>query len=617
MTWNLDIENVAGIRSGEATIAPGVNAIQASNWQGKTSFMTAMRAILGGEIDAAAVTSGESSGRVTLTETDEAGADARSFTVEILRRASGIRDGTPYLDDEEDRVCADLFAFLDGRNEIRAAVREGADLTPLLTRPFDRMDVDERIGELKHERREVAAELDRAERAAGQLPGKQSRLAEARSELAELQDRLDELEGADDGAGTDGEQSSARAELNDARVARERAEASVTRLERQVETIREELSEKREELDRIDVPTAPDLEDDRERAHDRLSTVEAEVDVLEDLYNVNARILEEGHLDLVTTVDRRIDDDRLACWVCGGETTSDDVEAGLDRLSERISERRETAAELREEVERLDERRAEHRQLRQRRDRLESDVASLETRLDERRSELETSERRLAERTAAVEELEDRVAETDDRRRSIEQEVARTEAEIDRLEEEIEELETTATRRDHLAEREAELGEEIERLRTRRERTIERTQAAFEDALADVLAVFGPSFEAARLDRRTDPDTGRTERIDLVLARDGREITVEELSEGETELVGFIVALAGYEAFDVADRVPCILVDEIGGLAGDNLRALVAYLSDRAEYVVTSAYPETGEFDGRTITPETWDVVSDHTEPAP
>jgi len=89
---------------------------------------------------------------------------------------------------------------------------------------------------------------------------------------------------------------------------------------------------------------------------------------------------------------------------------------------------------------------------------------------------------------------------------------------------------------------------------------------------------------------------------------------VNTLSEGEVELVGFIAAMAGYEAFEVADRVPCILLDDVGGLASDHLHALVEYLEDRTEYLVTSAYPEAGEFDGHTISPTDWTVVSDRKE---
>jgi hypothetical protein len=131
-----------------------------------------------------------------------------------------------------------------------------------------------------------------------------------------------------------------------------------------------------------------------------------------------------------------------------------------------------------------------------------------------------------------------------------------------------------------------------------------------------VLESFGPSFEAARLDKHTEPETGRTERVELVLAREGREISVDELSEGETELVGFIAALAAYEAFDVADRLSCILVDDVGGLTSNHLHTLATYLSSRSTYVVMSAYPEAGDFNGRTISPDAWDVVSDGVEPS-
>jgi hypothetical protein len=85
------------------------------------------------------------------------------------------------------------------------------------------------------------------------------------------------------------------------------------------------------------------------------------------------------------------------------------------------------------------------------------------------------------------------------------------------------------------------------------------------------------------------------------------------MSEGEVELVGFIAALAGYEAFSVADRVPCMLLDDVGGLASEHLQTLVDYLSDRTEYVVTTAYPEAGDFGGTVLSPDDWEVVSDQT----
>jgi recombinational DNA repair ATPase RecF len=90
----------------------------------------------------------------------------------------------------------------------------------------------------------------------------------------------------------------------------------------------------------------------------------------------------------------------------------------------------------------------------------------------------------------------------------------------------------------------------------------------FEIALNDVVMKFAPSFESARLEKHTDSETGQTEKLELVIARNGREIP-DTLSEGEIELVGFMAALAGYEAFNVNERVPCILLDGVGALESD------------------------------------------------
>jgi DNA repair exonuclease SbcCD ATPase subunit len=144
---------------------------------------------------------------------------------------------------------------------------------------------------------------------------------------------------------------------------------------------------------------------------------------------------------------------------------------------------------------------------------------------------------------------------------------------------------------------------------------IATARSAFDEALEDVVEKFGPSFESARLEKHVDPDTGETADLELIIARDGREISVDALSEGEVELVGFIAALAGYEAFSVAERVPCMLLDDVGGLASENLRTLVDYLSAHTEYVVTTAYPEAGEFGGTVLSPNDWDIVSDQVTP--
>lgn len=144
------------------------------------------------------------------------------------------------------------------------------------------------------------------------------------------------------------------------------------------------------------------------------------------------------------------------------------------------------------------------------------------------------------------------------------------------------------------------LTEEITDLRNRKEEVKRRIREAFSSALDDLLEQFDTGFETARL----------TSTFDLVVARDGREAQLDALSEGERELLGFVAALAAYDAFDVGERVPVMLLDGLGGLASGNLQILVEYLADRTEYLVLTAYPEYEGFDGNELSPSDWQVVS-------
>jgi DNA repair exonuclease SbcCD ATPase subunit len=134
--------------------------------------------------------------------------------------------------------------------------------------------------------------------------------------------------------------------------------------------------------------------------------------------------------------------------------------------------------------------------------------------------------------------------------------------------------------------------------------------------MAEVIDRFAPGFDGGRLVTKTTEE-GDIDSFDLVIARDGRETAVGNLSEGERELVGFIVAMAGYRTYEVAERVPAILVDGVGQLSADNLKLLTDYLEDATDVLITTAYPEAGDFGNRRIDPESWDVVTDQERPVP
>lgn len=588
MTWHLDIENIGGIRSGAAEIAPGINAVRASNWRGKSSLVKAVETAVG---TATPLTDGADNGRVEL-ETDET-----TIVVELTRTDGDVvRRGEPFLSAERDRVCAGLFAFLGEDNEVRRAVRNGENLEAVLTRPLDFERIDERIGELREEREQVEAELERAVEAAQRLPKVQERVTALETSLEELRAERAELT-ADEGAV---DSDSKRDALSDARAERERLENRQAQLESTIANTRERLSARREELAELTVPEPDELEADIAEVRDELTAVEQEVDVYESLYNANRRVLEADRLDILGEVEHGLAGDTFSCWVCGGEAERSAVEAQLESLADRIADRRQTAEEYRNRLEEYESERDSIRRKRRERADLESGIEELERTLADREESLETVTEQLETVTERIDELSAEAEATSDRLTDVESEIKYKEAALEEARNEYEEVEQQVDRRELLEEERATLSEEIEELRSRKDRVKSETRAAFDNAMSTLLEELAPGFEAARL----------TSNFDLVVARDGREVPKDALSEGELELLGIVTALAGYSAYEVAEIVPVILLDSVGDLASENLGPLVRYLADRATYVVTTTYPEQDVSEDHLIEPADWTVVS-------
>jgi len=587
MTWTIDIERIAGILEGEATIEPGLNAVRASNWQGKSSFIASLETALG---VATPLTEGRENGRVRLEAPEE------SLTVELERTAEGVvRSGTPYLDDEYDVVRAELFACLDETNPVRRAVRNGENLESVLLEPLDFQNIDERIADLERERERVGSTLSKAEEAAKRLPAAQEKVTRLEAELAELRDRHEELSEGDSGPETD------RSDLAQARSDRQQAENRIERLERSIERTEERLAEKRAELEGIDVDDDADYADDLEAAREKLRTAKRDREVLQSVYSATELVLAENRLDLVTDVEREVTGDTVVCWTCGNEASRAGVEERLDGLGERIATARARVESARASVENVEAKRENHEQARRRRDDLEAAVADLEETLADHRRSLESAQHRRDEAIERVEELSEAVDETVEAVTDVESEIKYREAELDDAAAELSQLEDRARRRETLADERERVDDEITELRNRKDRIAFEAREAFETAMRDLLSRFDTGFETARL----------TGDFDLVVARDGREASLDALSEGELELLGFVAALAGYESFDVAETVPILLVDSVGGLADDNLHTLISYLEPRTDYLVFTVYPEYAAFDGAEIDPSEWRVATD------
>lgn len=588
MSLDVSIEHIGGIRRAKAEIQPGLNVIRGTNWQGKSSFVEAIETGLGVP---GSVTEGATEGHVRM-QGDGVDVDVTLTVEDGTTRLTG----TPLLDADYDTTRAELYACLDERNPVRRAVRNGENLEEVLSRPLDFENIDERITELKREREEIDAERAKAEEARKGIPNLTERIETLEGEIEDREVRLDEL----DAEGEDGV-SETRDALSQARSERDQLESRIERLNRSIERYTEQIEEKRSELEEISVAENDVSQERLSELRGDLDRLRSDIKILESLHQANSLVLEENRLDLVAEVERGLDTDAITCWVCGTETTREDVTEYVGNLRKALQERRSTLDRRQNEVEALEAELEQRQQAERRKRTLEADIQDLESELadrEETRAELQTD---LEETEARIEDLASAVDESVEELTDIESEIKFRKAELEDAEDELEQLQKRASQLEHLQEQREEVTAELNRLRDRKSEIKRRTREAFHETMQDIVDRFETGFETARL----------TPTFDIVVAREGHEASLDALSEGELELLGFVAAVAGYEAFDVAESVPFLLIDGVEGLDDENLHRLVEYFKDRSEFLVVTAHPEHTGFDGQEIDPGEWEVVSD------
>lgn len=609
--WNLQIENIAGIKSGSATLEQGTNIVQASNFQGKSSLLKAIQTAMGTtgrDEHTHPLTEGQSEGYAEL----DTGND--TYRVELSREGrSVIRSGNPYLTDDTDITCAHLFAFLGEDNPIRSAVREGNNerLTELLMEPLNVEKIDAQIAELQNEKNSIENDIKEAERANKKLPKAQEEVTRLEKELEEARERKDELEEQVD---EDSEQKELSDKLSEKRSRLNNTKNTIKKLESRIERKKSNLEDKQDDLDDLEIPSEPKINTDINEKEERINELDLQIDLLRRVHSANKQVLDDEEVELVSDVEHSIDGDKVVCWLSGDTTTVDQIEEQLRQLNEKRLELREEKSELESEVDEIEKKKRTIRTKRRKRDKLEDEIGNLKLDIQEDEQELEQSEDRVENLREEIEELESQYEEVQEDLNEdltdVRTEIGSLETQLKNSREDLEELDEAAGEADDLRDELDTVKEEIADLRDRRDRKHKEFESRFETAMDNMLDQFAPGFETVRLDRRVNED-GSTKDFELTVVRNSQDTSVENLSEGEIELIGFVTALAGHQAFNVDEVVPVILVDGIGQLAAEHIKGLTEFLEGASDMLVTTAYPEAGDFGGHSLSPDDWDVVSD------
>lgn len=533
--------------------------------------------------------------------------DERDRLRERLDRYDDLEAERAELETERESLAEELETLESDLSEVEAELEtreSSADdaetdlLSELESLRSERRSVDDRIG--THERA-----LDRSE----------SDLSEVESELSELDDgpelataELPSAADADplsalpvDGSDTPTDVTDADEAVSEVEAALERRRARKRELDDTVNVLQTVVEVNRRTPDALldgDAGAADTAGDASPGSPDTAATGDA------------------SEHDRSESVTDRLDpaSQSVRCWTCGETVERAAIERRTDELASILDETRAERDEVAEEIDRLERHREEWERRRERRRELRERRAELQSEIDDHERTLERLTEERADLTDEIERVEERAEaarERDDdefvrlhrRANELSHEQGQLRRQLDDAEARIEEIDDTLADREETTAELDRVQEDLETARDRIYRLERETVDTINETMADVVDALGfDNLERVWVERRASEtaDAGRADGFALHVVRAGDDGTVYEdslatLSASEREVVGIVLAAAGYLVHEVAETVPVILLDGLEALDADRIRSLLTYLSEHTRYLVATAHPEDRE----------------------
>lgn len=605
------VEHIGGIDHCELSVSPGITVLTGRNATNRTSFLRAVSGALGGSV--ATVKSDADEGAVTLDLNGE------TYTRHYARRngETVATGGAPYTAHSD---LVDLFACILETNPARRAVERGDDIRDVIMRPVDTDEIQERIQTVERERDRLDTRLDEIDREQDRLPSLIDKREQLEEEVDEITDELDAVRQAVAAFEADADTAEAAEDLL-ADLESTRQDLSEKR--NQIQTHRssiEALAEEREQLQTeradLDAPNTDreEIEQDLQELQARDRELETTITDLAAIVDVNDDII-SGELPELHSADDAVtarldpDSETIECWTCGSHVERSTINQKLEELQTLIETKRNTRHELQERIEDLRDTREALRSVEARRteidDRLaeidrecsrrEDQIADLESTVEALEDEIQTLEREVEDtenlRESELLEQYQRLSELEYERGQAERDLSSVRDDIEQIEELVDERDQVEAQRDHVQ-------EELASLRTRIEDLEQTAVEAFNEHMAEVLALLAyENLERVWIERKSGSNPRSEGTFELHVVRetsDGAvyEDTVDHLSESEREVVGLIVALAGYLVHEVADEVPMMLLDSLEAIDADRIARLVEYFAEQSSFLVVALLPE-------------------------
>lgn len=607
----VQVEDIGGIDECSVTITKGINILTGRNATNRTSFLRAIAAALGGTV--ASVKSDSDEGRIRMTtEREVYTRNLHSSDMETQLSGSPASDNSTLID---------LFVAVLEDNATRRRVEQAGDVRGLIMEPVDTEAINQRISKLKQDKKELESKRKRVKKQRQRLPKLEERrrnyeekIKSVDNQLAELRQNVSQFE-ADTSSAEQADQLAN--ELEEARQNLKATDEKIETLTTEINALDKEIDELRQERDNLPEYTRSDLGDiqkNLKRLREQKRDVEEKANTITTVIQFNKDMLDEDSSLFSNTKDTSNEaieqlapeqDRSVQCWTCGSSVDQGEISEQIGSLRTILQETRSKKTDIETEI---SEQRSQEQKIKEAIDRqntinkridtLESKIENKEARimdLDKNKQQLREQIVELENQVAKTENLRDNdilemyeeISELEYRRGELSQQIEDINADID----EIQNLSETAV----LDEKISEVKKKIEDERTRIESLEKETVQRFNDHMSEVLGI----LEYQNIERvwieRISKGTNTTFEIHVIredASGSVYEDAVDNLSESEREVIGLVVALAGYLVHEVYKEVPFILLDSLEAIDGRRIADLISYFSEYTSYLVVALLPE-------------------------
>lgn len=615
---NLEIKNIGGVSHAQFSLSSGVTLFSGENASNKSSTLRALAGVLGGPLPP--LKSDADTGSVRMNVGDD------EYYLDLTREDGDVVVSESRVYSGKDGLC-ELFMALTEINPIRQAVLAGDDLSELLMQPIDTDEIEAEIRRLAEEKESLDDRLDDLDKMKNRIPGLQARRDSIQQEIEAVSDSLEEtrteIEEFESEIDQTGEDTAA---IRPKRNKRREIKRRIRKNESAVESLTKQLERTEEKLDSIEVTEnrvdIDELAEEIERLHHQKQQLTSTVNTLSPIAEMNSQMLnEEDDVpaamksdDIVSELDPA--SQSVTCWTCGSSVEQAQIADQVETVQEIMCEKRSERDALTERIQKKTTKKQELESERTEREDLRKQRADVSTEIETRRetlSELRQQRRTLEDEISELQEQhgketdrEARLSELYDEVSDLEYERGQLSNDLERVEEEISEIKTALSTRETVENDRESVAEELREQRERIDQIEQELVTTFNEMMQRVLDTLKyNAIERIWIERRSSGTRISAEsEFELHLVRttdEGRAYndTVDSLSKSEREVIGLVVALAGYLVHDVGEHIPFVIVDAIEMFDADRIQGLLEHFNQHAEFVITAVLPEEqNELDG-------------------